>query len=126
MRSRRVGFLAVVLAGIILSACAVLGPVEPPDYEPRIQNQLEVPIEIYQFAYDSPDQQTLLTELDPWAVYVLDSRGCTDAGYKAVAEGREVARIDNGYGLCSSDVWKVRGADSIVGDDARTDPKPQP
>ena len=105
-----------------MSAC--VGFVEPPDYEPRIQNQHDVSIDVYQFPFESPDELSFLAEIGSWDVYVFDDLVCTGAGLVALAEGTEVARIDNGYGLCDGDVWKVRPSGPIIGDNGHIDPRP--
>ncbi len=120
---RREYRIVAVVAGLLLTSCS-LPFTEPPDYAPQIQNQLDEIVEIFEHPFEAPDQTVLLIQLEPWQTYRFESLTCTGKGLVAIANEAEVARIDNGYGLCDGDVWKIRASSSIVGDNGRLDERP--
>jgi hypothetical protein len=111
-----------VVAGLVGSACIT----EPPDYPPVIQNQLEVPVQVYQFPSSEPESLSLLVEIDPWDTYEPETRNCVEHGLVAFAEGVELARIDVDAeeAFCSNRVWKLRADGRTTLLDNRPDRRP--
>jgi hypothetical protein len=87
---------------------------------------MDVTIQVFQFPYESPDEVTFLAELDPWEVHVFDEMDCSGQVLLARVNSREVARTPYERGLCLNHVWKVRGADSVVGNNGPADVELRP